>query len=140
MAVDGLRGMLTWWGGWLPAFVLTCAIELPVYLIMFELCGLTGSGPGGTTTGRRLGRGRAAALVLLLNAVSHPIFWSVALGLPGDRQLLAGELAVVAVEGLIVWLVVRRRPLACLGCALVANAASAVLGSALLETLTASVS
>ena len=37
-----------------------------------------------------------------------------------------GEPVVTVVEGLLIWAVVRRRPLGLLACALVANAASAV--------------
>ena len=133
-------GALTWWGGWLPAFVLTCVIEVPVYLLMFDLFGLVGSSPSQppsrSLSRAGLGWGRAAVLALGLNAVSHPVFWAFALGFDGVVDLLVGELAVVAVEAMIVWLVVRKRPIACAASAVVANAASAVLGSAVLRLVT----
>jgi hypothetical protein len=121
--------VLTWWDGWIAAFVLTCVIEVPVYLVMFELFGLVGR-----TSDERipvLGWGRAVFLALVLNAVTHPVFWAFALQIESAAGLVLGELMVTLAEGLIVWAVVHRRPLACLTCALVANAASAVLGTAI---------
>jgi hypothetical protein len=49
--------------------------------------------------------------------------------------VLVGELVVTAVEAALLWLVIRRRPLACLVSSAVANAASAVLGGWLLGAL-----
>ncbi len=124
--VSSWWGVLNWWGGWLPAFVLTCVIELAVYLLMLELFGLVGREPG------QLRPGRVALLVLGLNAVTHPAFWAVALRLHSTVGVLVGEVVVSLVEGALLWLVLRRRPVACLASAAVANIASAVLGSALL--------
>jgi hypothetical protein len=124
--VSSWWGVLNWWGGWLPAFVLTCVIELAVYLLMLELFGLVGRELG------QLRPGRVALLVLGLNAVTHPAFWAVALRLHSTVGVLVGEVVVSLVEGALLWLVLRRRPVACLASAAVANIASAVLGSALL--------
>ena len=166
----GWTALLTLWGGWVPAFVLTCVIEVPVYLVMFELFGLvgrSGSDPTGVVARRgdrsragrnsagrtphsagrnsggprpALGWGGAVLLALVLNAVTHPVFWAIALSLSSSAGVVVGEVLVTLTEGLIMWLVVRRQPLACLTCALVANAASAVLGSALWAYVTSSVS
>ncbi len=169
----GWTALLTLWGGWVPAFVLTCVIEVPVYLVMFELFGLVGrsgsdptgvvarrgdrSRAGRNSAGRNsagrnsagrnsggprpaLGWGGAVLLALVLNAVTHPVFWAIALSLSSSAGVVVGEVLVTLTEGLIMWLVVRRQPLACLTCALVANAASAVLGSALWAYVTSSVS
>ena len=88
--------MLTWWGGWLPAFVLTFVIELGIYLVMLELFGLVGTRPG------QLRRGSAGLIVLGLNTVTHPVFWAVALGLRAGPDVLVGELVVTAVEAALV--------------------------------------
>jgi hypothetical protein len=142
-------GALTWWGGWVPAFVLTCVIEVPVYLVMFELFGLAGAAPieqsagtraGGTRAGDirapvirvpSLGWPQAIVLALVLNIATHPVFWAYALRIDSTLGQVLAELVVTLAEGLIIWAVVGRRPLACLTCALVANAASAVLGTAI---------
>jgi hypothetical protein len=130
------EGVLGWWGGWLPAFVLTCVIELPVYLVMFELFGLIGT----TAAGEQplLTRGRALTLALVVNLVTHPAFWWAAQRMDGTVEVLVGELVVVGVEGLLVFAVLRRRPLVCWLSALLANAASAVLGSAILAAVISS--
>jgi hypothetical protein len=128
--VGRVLAVLSWWGGWIPAFVLTCAIEVPLYLVLFELLGLR-QVPSGRARSD-LPVGRAVALALALNAITHPVFWWAALGLQRTSLLVLAELVVVAVEGLLIFAVLRRRPVACLLCALVANAASAVLGSAIL--------
>ena len=159
---------LTWWDGWGPAFVLTCLIEVPVYLVMFDLFGLVGApridrnatgpaptgpaptgsaptgpaptGPGPASWGSALSWPRAVLLALVLNAITHPVFWASALHVDSTVGLVLAELVVTLTEGLIIWAVVRRRPLACLACALVANATSAVLGTAISATVISLVS
>jgi hypothetical protein len=126
---------MSWWSGWIPAFGLTCVIEVPVYLVMFQVFGMVDSP---AEHRGRLGRGRAALLALGVNAITHPLFWWVALRLDGTAALIVGELVVVCVEGLLIFAVLRRRPLVCLLCSLVANVTSAVLGSAILAAVTSS--
>lgn len=130
--------VLTWWNGWAPAFLLSCAIEVPVYLVMFELFGLVG--PSRDENAPVLGRGRAVLLALVVNVVTHPVFWPIALRIETTAPLVAAEIVVTLVEGLLVWAVVRCRLAVCLACALVANCASAVLGSALWAYITSSAS
>ena len=142
MVLVDAAAALTAWGGWLPAFLLTWVIEVPVYLLMFELFGLAGSASvrrtGNEQAGapRPIGWGRAVVAASVTNVITHPMFWALALRLQsrgrlGSGTLLVAELCVVVVEALVVALVCRwRRPIACLVAALVANAASAVLGTA----------
>jgi hypothetical protein len=127
-------GVLSWWDGWIPAFLLTCVIEVPVYLVMFELFELFGRARSKWGSDRPilvLGWRRAVLLALAVNAVTHPVFWASALQMDSTAGLVLGEPVVTVAEGLMIWAVVRRRPLACLACALVANAASAILGTAI---------
>jgi hypothetical protein len=121
--------LLLWWDGFVLAFALTCAIEIPVYLLSFVALGWVRSHrrPDAPLSG-----GSAVALGLGVNLLSHPAFWALAHWLAGPGVVIGGELAVVTVEGLVVLAVVRRRPLACLAVSLLANAMSAVVGSALL--------
>lgn len=52
----------------------------------------------------------AVALVLAVNLVSHPVLWAVALQLHSGWALVLAEAGVAAVEGLLVFVVVRRVP------------------------------
>lgn len=122
--------MLTWWGGWVPAFVLTCAIEVPVYLLVSRLAGLTLGDRAGTSSAQ------VALTAVGVNVATHPLFWAIALELDTLAVLVVAELVVVVVEGLLLFAVVRRRWWVCAGCALVANTASAVLGTAVASAIT----
>lgn len=109
---------------WLTAFLWTCALEQPIYLLMLR---------------RGFKRWWSPCLLTVaVNALTHPIVWTLALE-PGifAWDLAALELMAVLIEGAIAALVLRRgMPLQeawtlGLGAALLANAAS-VLGGVLL--------
>lgn len=133
-----MEAVLTWSGGLLPAFVLTCAIETPGYLLGWATLGWLG---------RRapLRVPVAVLLAVLVNLATHPLLWLAAGSLPW--LIIPLELLAIAVEGLIVALVVRRRS-ATLGpsapwagpawawpVALGVNALSVLAGSALLTLI-----
>ena len=50
----------------------------------------------------------ALGLALGINLITHPVLWAVSLQLDRTGELLAAELAVGVVEGLLIFLVVRR--------------------------------
>jgi hypothetical protein len=93
---------VTWWGGFLPAFVLTFAIELPAYLLGWASLGWLRRRAGSV-----LRPGPAIGLVLVLNLITHPLLWLAAGAAP--ELVVIFELLVVAVEGSIVALLIRRR-------------------------------
>jgi hypothetical protein len=97
-----LWDVLSWWDGFLPAFVLTFAIELPAYLFGWASLGWLRR-----RAGAPLRPGPAIGLVLLLNLVTHPLLWLAAGAAPG--LVVIFELIVVAVEGAIVAVLMRRR-------------------------------
>ena len=105
---------------WLAALVTTLAVEVPLYwLVLAHFC--------------KLERLRSLALAVGVNAVSHPLLWFALLpalgpvvGPPAD--LLVGEGVVVALEASILVLAVRRERVALLAFAVVANAASLLVG------------
>lgn len=123
---------LLWWDGFALAFALTCVIEIPVYLLAFVALGWIRSP---RRPDAPLSAARGVALGLGVNLLTHPAFWAAAHRLPGLATVIVGELAVVTIEAVVVLAVVRRRPLSCLAVALLANAASAVLGSLLLPVV-----
>lgn len=93
---------VTWAGGFVPAFVLTCAIELPAYLLGWASLGWLRRRAGATL--RPL---PAIGLALLVNLITHPLLWYASGRAPG--LVVIFELLVVAVEGTIVALVIKRR-------------------------------
>lgn len=102
--------------GWLPAFVLTQAIEAPIY---------------------RLGARAGWATALLASALTHPIVWfafpALLEGAVGYAPMVVlAEAFAVAVEA--AWLAYRgvRRPVVW---SVVANAASATVGLLLRQTV-----
>jgi hypothetical protein len=122
-----VAGVLSWWAGFVPAFVLTCVIEAPCYLIGCRLLG-----------------GRLAwPAVVMINLATHPLLWALALHWPGPWRLLALEAAVVVVEAALLWALQGRRAAPgerrlsigdAVVVSLLANAASALLGTILLGT------
>ena len=105
---------------WLEAFVTTLVVELPLYWVVLEVfCDV-----------RRL---RAIGLAAAVNAVSHPLLWFGLLPWLGGlisatAAVLIGEAAVVAVEAAILVWAVRREQTALVAGAVVANAASFLVG------------
>ena len=97
---------LLWWNGFPVAFALTCAIELPVYLLAFAAMGWCRSRP---SRNRPLTIRTALGLALAVNCISHPVLWAVFLRYPQLGWLLIAEIGVALVEGLLVFLVVLRR-------------------------------
>jgi hypothetical protein len=99
---------LLWWNGFPVAFALTCVIELPVYLLAFAALGWCRSRP---SPYRPLTYWTALALALAVNCVTHPVLWAITVrqSQPGG-QLLAAQLGLAVVEGLLIFLVVLRRP------------------------------
>jgi hypothetical protein len=98
---------LLWWNGFPIAFALTCLIELPAYLIAFAALGWSRSRP---SPRRPLTTRTALALALAVNLLSHPWLWLIALRLDKTGSLIITELGVAAVEGLVIFGVVLRRP------------------------------
>ncbi len=76
---------------WLPAFLLTLAIEVPVALMFVRVPGRT--------------RARVAVVVALASLVSHPLLCFVLLRcLPGAfvARVLVGEAVVIAIEAIVI--------------------------------------
>jgi hypothetical protein len=97
---------LLWWNGFPVAFALTCAIELPVYLLAFAALGWCRSRP---SPNRPLTIRTALGLALAVNCITHPVLWALSLRYPQPGRLLIAEIGVALVEGLLVFLVVLRR-------------------------------
>jgi len=51
----------------------------------------------------------AVGVGLAVNLITHPVLWTVARQLSGPAELLVAELAVAAVEGLLIFVVVQAR-------------------------------
>ncbi|HEY3356790.1 MAG TPA: hypothetical protein VGQ83_26300 [Polyangia bacterium] len=108
---------------WLPAFLLTCVLEVPIYALLRRRLGPP----------RRHPVRRAALLGLAVNAVTHPCVWFLfpRLGLPYWRGLALAEVWVVVVEGVLLAAalrVPRGRLWVPAGAALLANAVSLGVG------------
>ena len=99
----GSESPLLFWHGFLIAFALTCAIEVPAYLGAFAALGWVRRDSGPLT------RRSAIALVVAVNLITHPMLWSFALRGPDIGALLLAELAVAGVEAALIFAVVRRR-------------------------------
>ena len=97
---------LLWWNGFGVAFALTCVIELPVYLLAFAALGWCRARP---SPYRPLTIRTALALALAVNCITHPALWALTVRRPQPGRLLAAELGVALVEGLLIFLVVLRR-------------------------------
>jgi hypothetical protein len=97
---------LLWWNGFPVAFALTCVIELPVYLLAFAALGWCRARP---SPNRPLTIRTALALALAVNCITHPLLWAISVRRPPPGRLLAAELAIALVEGLLIFLVVLRR-------------------------------
>jgi hypothetical protein len=104
--VVGPESPLLWWHGFPVAFALTCVIELPVYLLAFAALGWcrARSSPHRPLTIRT-----SLALALAVNCITHPVLWALTVRRPEPGRLLAAELGVALVEGLLIFLVVLRR-------------------------------
>ncbi len=106
MPVVAAESPLLWWNGFPVAFVLTCVIELPVYLLAFAALGWCRARP---SPNRPLTVRTALALALAVNCITHPVLWALTVRRPEPGRLLAAELCVALVEGLLIFLVVLRR-------------------------------
>lgn len=104
---------------WLVAFVWTLAIELPIYTIALSrhvrswqrLCGL----------------------VLLVNAISHPLLWFGFLRFESyAAYVITGELCVVAIEAILLGIAIKHWRLALVS-SVCANAISTLLGLPLMR-------
>jgi hypothetical protein len=98
------------------ALALTLAVEVPVYA-------------GSLRVARVLTVGRAAALAVLVNLVTHPVLW-YGLSRAGPGWFVPAEASVVLVEALGCWLLLRREPALLLLVSLFANTASVLAGLA----------
>jgi hypothetical protein len=97
---------LQWWDGYLVAFLLTCAVELPAYLLAFTTLGWCRLRPNPR---RPLTLLSALSVGLAVNLITHPLLWTVALRLSGPADLLVAELGVAVVEGLLIFVIVQTR-------------------------------
>lgn len=97
---------LLWWDGFGVAFVLTCLVELPAYLLAFATLGWYQVRP---SPQRPLTLLSALGIGLAVNLITHPMLWAVARGLDTPVELLFAELAVAVVEGTVIFAVVRVR-------------------------------
>jgi hypothetical protein len=104
---------------YLTALALTLAIELPLYTVVLA-------------RGFRLPPGRAIVAALGVNLCSHPpLWWSLRpwAGSPAyGALLLLGELAVCAVEALLLAWWLRRRDRLLLALSVAVNGASVLVG------------
>ena len=111
-------------GEWAVAFGLTLAVELPVYVAV--LVGLIG-----------VPWRRAAALAFAVNLLTHPLVWialhpALADGGRYAGVVLAVEGAVVFVEAVLLQAKVGREALLIAATALTVNAASVLVGIAVI--------
>ena len=97
---------LLWWEGFPVAFLLTCIIELPAYVVAFATLGWCRLRPSAR---RPLTVLSALGLGLAINLLTFPVLWAVSLRLGGPVELLVAELGVAVVEGLLNFLVVLAR-------------------------------
>jgi hypothetical protein len=97
------------------ALVITLAVEIPVYLLVFRFAGI-------------LAGWRAFAAAVGVNLATHPLAWWLLSSHPG--WLVPVEAAVVAVEAALLFSLVRREPALLALTALVANAGSLLAGLA----------
>jgi hypothetical protein len=74
---------LPWWDGFAVAFVLTCVIELPAYVLAFVTLGWCRLRPSAR---RPLTVLTALGLSLAINLLTHPMFWAVARRLDGPAD------------------------------------------------------
>ena len=79
------------------ALLLTLAVEVPLYVA--ALTALLLARPV-----------RAGMLAVAVNLVTHPVLWLLLAPRPSPGALVGAEVAVWAVEGVLVWLALRRRP------------------------------
>ena len=98
--------LLQWWDGYPVAFLLTCLVELPAYLVAFTTLGWCRLRPNPR---RPLTVPSALGIGLAVNLVTHPVLWTVARRLSGPAELLVAELGVAVVEGLLIFVVVQTR-------------------------------
>jgi len=105
-------------GGWLYAFLLTVAIELPVVLLL--------------TQGNKLTWRRRVGFIFLAQAITHPFVWFVfptIPGMTGRTALTVSELCAWIVEGAVYALAgLAPSSLSALGVAGVANGLSLAVG------------
>jgi hypothetical protein len=97
---------LLWWEGFPVAFVLTCVIELPAYVLAFATLGWCRLRPSAR---RPLTVLSALGLGLAVNLLTYPVLWAVSLRLSGPVELLVAQLCVAVVEGLLIFAVVLAR-------------------------------
>lgn len=98
---------------WLPAFVLTFAIEVPLALVVLGA------------------RPRVAAAAVAATAITHPLLWFVLVPeLPGRfaARAIAGEAIVVAIEAVVYMAALRLRPAHALAASAFLNGASYLVG------------
>jgi hypothetical protein len=96
------------------ALAVTLAVEVPVYA-------------GSLRVARVLTVGRAAALAVLVNLVTHPVLW-YGLSRAGPAWFAPAEASAVLVEAFGCWLLLRREPALLLLVSLFANTASVLAG------------
>lgn len=124
---------------WLPAFLLTQLVEVPVYLVVLHRrwrapspTGLTATEPTTTRT-PATPRWSRVAVVALASGITHPLLWFAYWPLTIDAlgyalALAIGELLVVTAEA--GWLVLHRVPARhALGASVIANGASLLVGA-----------
>lgn len=105
---------------WFAAFAWTLALELPIYTLLLHR---------DVRSWQRL-----CALVLAVNAVSHPLLWFAFPKLsPYWCYVVAGELWVIAIEALLLAIAIRHRR--AIVASLAANAVSTLIGLAILRAI-----
>lgn len=100
---------------WLVAYLLTCAIEIPIVTASLRLLGWTGW--------------RAGITIGWLLQLTHPLAWL--LGPYSWPQLVMAEVVITLVEGIALALIVRRDWTLALAVSAVANGVSLLAGLAL---------
>jgi hypothetical protein len=107
---------------YLVALGLTLAIELPIYVALLRF-------------GLKAAPGRALALALASNLLTHPLVWFVTPAIPGEISgfelaLTVAEVLAMIAEALVLRMGIRQRFSRLLIVSFVANAASLIVGSA----------
>ena len=87
---------LLWWDGFPVAFVLTCAIELPAYVLAFATLGWCrfAAEPAPAAD-----HPEALALALAVNLITHPLLWAVSLSSTGPASCWSPSSAVARGRG-----------------------------------------
>jgi len=95
--------LVAFWDAFLVGLAITCAVEVPAYLGAFAAVGWVKRDRG------PLNRWSAIAKAIVVNVITVPFLWRFVLRGPDPGALLLAVLGVAAIEGALIFAVVRRR-------------------------------